>query len=524
MSSIVYNAPPTVGAFMRDNSFMRGLMGPFGSGKSVGSLFEMLRRCMEQQPSADRIRRSRWAIIRNTYPELRDTTRKTFEEWMPGGLDQNNWLEQEFTFTLKLPLPDGTKVEAEFLFRALDRPEHVKKLLSLELTGAWINEAREVPYTVVKMLIGRLKRYPSMRDGGPTWSGLIMDTNPPDDDSWWYKLFEEEKPGNARLFKQPGGRDPKAENLGHWESLAGVCVGHYPSEHGEEWAKAINTSTAQIVTMPGAKVRWVKHLANNYYQDLAIVNASDPLWIKVHVDAQYGPTMSGRAVYPEYRDALHTVEPAACPPNPKAELLIGADFGLTPAIVIGQRDPRDQQIQWIDEIVATDLGAVRFFEDAAAYIRRTYPNRPIRGTGDPAGEQRNQVDERTPYDAASAMGIPLSPAHTNDWSVRRDTVGRALSTLTLLGRPRLVVSSKCKVLRKAMNGGYCLRRIAAAGDERFRDVPDKNSFSHVAEAGQYLMLGEGEDATALESAAGTSRKLKQQFKYKTAGARRHRRA
>ena len=67
------------------------------------------------------------------------------------------------------------------------------------------------------MLIGRLKRYPSMRDGGPSWSGLIMDTNPPDDDSWWYKLFEEEKPGNARLFKQPGGRTPLAENLGHWE-------------------------------------------------------------------------------------------------------------------------------------------------------------------------------------------------------------------------------------------------------------------------------------------------------------------
>lgn len=501
MSNIIYNAPPTVGAFMRDNSFMRGLMGPFGSGKSVGSLFEMLRRCMEQQPSHDKIRRSRWAIIRNTYPELRDTTRKTFEEWMPGGLDQSNWLEQEFTFTLQLPLKDGTRVEAEFLFRALDRPEHVKKLLSLELTGAWINEAREVPYTVVKMLIGRLKRYPSMRDGGPTWSGLIMDTNPPDDDSWWYKLFEEEKPGNARLFKQPGGRTALAENLGHWEMPNGACVGHYPQDKP-------------------AGAFWVKHLADNYYQDLATVNASDPLWIKVHIDAQYGPTMAGRPVYPEYRDDIHTVDPSRCLPIPKADLIIGADFGLTPAIAIGQRDPRDNQIQWIDEVVATDLGAVRFFEDAARYIKRTYPNRAIHGTGDPAGEQRNQVDERTPFDAASAMGIPLVPAHTNDWTVRRDTVGRALTRLTILGRPAMVVSSKAKVLRKAMNGGYCLRRVAAAGDERFRDAPDKNSFSHVAEAVQYGMLGEGEDVTALETAG----RLKQKFKYKTAGARRHGRA
>jgi hypothetical protein len=500
VTAIVYNAPPTVGSFMRDNSFMRGLMGPFGSGKSVGCVFEMLRRAMEQAPASkdDRTRRSRWAIIRNTYPELRDTTRKTFEEWMPGAKDSDNWSEQEFSFTLKLPLRDGTTVEAEFLFRALDRPEHVKKLLSLELTGAWINEAREVPYTVVKMLIGRLKRYPSMRDGGPSWSGLIMDTNPPDDDSWWYKLFEEEKPGNAKLFKQPGGRDKYAENLGHWEDANGNCTGHYLWEKGGS--------------------RWVRHLADNYYQDLAQVNASDPLWIKVHVDAQYGPVKKGRPIYPEFRDDIHVVEPAAIPLLRDAELLVGADFGLTPAIVIGQRDPRDQQLQWIDELVAEDLGAVRFFEDAVRYIKRTYPNRPIRGTGDPGGDVRSQVDERTPYDVAAAQGLPLVPAHTNDFERRREAVARPLTRMTLLGRPALVISSKCRVLRKAMNGGYCFRRIAAAGEDRFKDVPDKNPFSHVAEAGQYLALGEGEDAAALESVDSEARGRK--FKVKTAGVRR----
>ncbi len=34
--------------------------------------------------------------------------------------------------------------------------------------------------------------------------------------------------------------------------------------------------------------------------------------------------------------------------------------------------------------------------------------------------------------------------------------------------------------------------MAVAGVERFRDVPDKNQHSHVAEALEYLLIGSGE--------------------------------
>ena len=40
-------------------------------------------------------------------------------------------------------------VELEVIFLALDRPEDVKKLLSLELTGVWVNEAREIPKSII---------------------------------------------------------------------------------------------------------------------------------------------------------------------------------------------------------------------------------------------------------------------------------------------------------------------------------------------------------------------------------------
>ena len=31
----------------------------------------------------------------------------------------------------------------------------------------------------------RVGRYPSMRDGGPSWTGVIADTNAPEEDHWW---------------------------------------------------------------------------------------------------------------------------------------------------------------------------------------------------------------------------------------------------------------------------------------------------------------------------------------------------
>jgi hypothetical protein len=36
-----------------------------------------------------------------------------------------------------------------------------------------------------------------------------------------------------------------------------------------------------------------------------------------------------------------------------------------------------------------------------------------------------------------------------------------------------------------------------SGDARFKDEPDKNHFSHVADALQYLAVGEGEDRKAV---------------------------
>lgn len=67
------------------------------------------------------------------------------------------------------------------------------------------------------------------------------------------------------------------------------------------------------------------------------------------------------------------------------------------------------------------------------------------------------------------------------------------------GVPGLVIGPKCKQLRKAMNGGYKYRKLNVSGGVRFSDKPEKNIYSHIAEALQYGMLGGGEGRAVIKS-------------------------
>ncbi|MFP4477330.1 MAG: hypothetical protein ACLFOY_17335 [Desulfatibacillaceae bacterium] len=450
--TIRYTAQPTLARFHRSPAFYRGVLGPVGSGKSTACCAEIMARALRQEPGADGLRRSRWVVVRNTYRELADTTVKTWLDWFPEDLFG------PFEKTRMRHVIRSGDVGLEVLFRALDRPSDVKKLLSLELTGGWVNEAREVPKSIVDALGDRVGRYPPVREGGCTWRGVIMDTNPPDDDHWWYRLAEEERPRGWEFFRQPGGlleqggtfvENPAAENLGNLES------GYY------------------LTRMAG----------------------KPPEHVRVYYCAQYGFVADGRPVYPEYADAVHCVSEDIAP-DPGAVLYVGIDFGLTPAAVFGQRLAIGRWV-WLDELVTEQIGAVRFAELLGEKLRGEFAGMDVAVFGDPAGEQRSQVDERTPFQILAAHGIAAKPAPTNDFVVRREAVARPLSRI-VDGKPGLLVSPKCRIVRKGMAGGYSYKRVAVAGEERFRDKPDKNRFSHPCEAAQYLMVGAGEGLAELK--------------------------
>ena len=84
---------------------------------------------------------------------------------------------------------------------------------------------------------------------------------------------------------------------------------------------------------------------------------------------------------------------------------------------------------WIDELVTEDMGAVRFGDLLAKKLRRDYQNMEIQVFGDPAGAQRAQTDERTPFAVLQGIGIPIVSAPSNDQIIRHDAVAKSMNRM-----------------------------------------------------------------------------------------------
>jgi len=463
---------------MKDNSFFRGIRGPVGSGKSVGCSVEVFRRACMQEQNKDGIRQSRWAIIRNTNPQLRTTTIKTWLDWFP----ENDWGK----FTWSVPYTHHIKkgdLDLEVIFLALDRPEDVKKLLSLELTGIWINEARELPKSIIDACTMRVGRYPSMREGGPSWSGVIADTNAPEEDHWWsimsgeapvpdYINAEEAKmlvkPDNWLFFTQPPGMVEKRDEDGNVDE-------YLPNKDAEN----------------------SKNMLDTYYKNL--INGKSKSWIDVYVMNRLGAIQDGKPIYNMFVRDTHVAQ-EEIPVAAGMPVFCGLDFGLTPAAIFGQK----VRGRWLvlQEIVAFDMGIVRFSEILRQEIATRYGACEVNIYGDPSGDFRAQTDESTPFQVLRGAGLMARPAPSNDVSLRIEAVAAPLNRM-VDGHPGFMIDQRCKETIKGFEGGYQYRRIQVSG-ERYDDKPDKNRFSHIHDALQYLMLGAGEGREVL----GNSRQAK----------------
>lgn len=432
---IDYTPTLTMRKFMQSDAKMRVIMGPVGSGKSVGCSFEIIRRASMQQPDSTGRRRSRAAVVRQTARQLQDTTIKTFLDWFPPGVCG------QFMRTTKTYFFSVGDVECEIMFRALDDSDDVANLNSLELTFAWFNECRDIHPDIIDAMSKRLGRYPSKKDGGPTWHGMWGDTNPPTIDTWWYYQMEHLDPKDGvsfndngwEVFRQPSGRSALAEN--------------------------------------------VENLPEGYYD----TQGRSDEYVRVYIDGEYGLSSAGQPVYKYFRPDYHMASSPLRPiVNGMRPIVVGMDLGLTPAAVIGQQDPRGRALV-LAEAVSFDMGIQRFVRTMLKpLLFERFAGAPVLVVVDPAGVQRAQTDERSAVDIIKAEGLRVIPAKTNNVSARINAVDEYLMR-QVDGDPAFLVDPRCSALKAAMLGGY---RYKPKGD----GVIDKNSHSHVAEALQYLML------------------------------------
>ena len=431
---IDYTPPLTGKAFMQSDAQMRTLMGPVGSGKSVTCSFEIVRRATMQEPNEQGIRKTRAAVVRETARQLQDTTIKTFLDWFPPGVC-GTYMRTTKTYFFKVG-----DVECEVMFRALDDADDVANLNSLELTFTWFNECKDIHPEIVDAMSKRIGRFPSKKDGGPTWHGMWGDTNPPTMDTWWFYQMEHLDPKDGvspndngwDVFKQPSGRSTDAENI--------------------------------------------ENLPENYYD----TQGRSDEYIRTFIDGEYGLSLSGQPIYKYFRPDYHMAHEALRPiVNGVRPIVIGMDLGLTPAAVIGQQDPRGR-VLILGEAVSFDMGIQRFTRTILKpLIIEKWSGAPIIVVTDPAGIQRAQTDERSAVDIIKAEGLRVFPAKTINISARISAVDDFLMR-QVDGDSAFLVDPGCSNLKAAMMGGY--RYHPKNG------TIDKNKHSHVAEALQYLMM------------------------------------
>ena len=432
---VEYSPSKTCADFMRSRKKIKVINGPVGSGKSVACLMSIARECQLQAPGPDGIRRSRWAIIRNTNQQLMDTVLKSFFQWFPDGA-AGHWKVSEKTFFLKFG-----DVQAEIMFRPLDSAADLQRLLSLELTSAYFNEAREINKTIFDGVRTRIGRYPAKKDGGASYAHIICDTNPPDMDSWLYDLMENPGPRDRELieiFKQPSGLSPEAENL--------------------------------------------ENLPQGYYEDMMIGASKD--FIDVHVHGLYGKSNLGKPVHSRFDESMHVR--SGLTPEPGILTIIGMDFGLTPAAVFKQIDGWGR-VNTFDALWSEDSYLEKFIENQVMpTINRKYARCPIYVMGDPSGKARGQGRGESCFDVIEDFGLAFEKPDniSNDPGLRMGATDHFLSLLAGDSAPAYAVDKKnCAHLISALRGGY---RFNQKRNGEFQMTVDKaNPYSHVAEANQY---------------------------------------
>lgn len=449
VGNLKYTPSKTCAAFMRSEHKMRALMGPVGGGKTTAAIVELLRQAITMTPGADGIRRSRMLVVRNTKQQLKDTTLSSVIGLLP--VEIFKWREQDFKMVFKF-----NDVESEWLFRSLDSPEDVQRVLSLETSMIWVEEAREIPVPLLSDLEGRTGRYPSQAEGFRYRSGIIYTTNPPEIDSDHFKLLEhlpqEEDNLNSIIdvdvFKQPSGMSDEAENK--------------------------------------------ENLRPGYYEELAKGKRQD--WIDVYVHGRYAKSQSGKPVYEASFQYDRRVK-ANLRIDPHLPVIVGTDGARNPAMVFMQVG-HDGKLRILREAPGFDMGMKTFIERHLNPVVNTwFRTNPLIFIGDPSWTRQGDGDDNSTYKELKRQyvtqkqgsGNKVKSGETNDPISRINALDEPFRNLWPDGEPGIEVDISCKMLVEGLRSKYRYARVKGSAGV-LKDTPEKNRWSHVVEAAQYGAL------------------------------------
>lgn len=452
---------PVAQGFVDDRSFFSAIMGPMGSAKTSSCIQKLVKISCEQKPSLITGEREvKFGVIRDTLANMKRTTYKSIKQWFPksGAWGGGGSSEEPPFFKAGFQLQDGTIARLHLDFVGLDEHNIEDIAKGWELTGYWLNEADLLSKDIKTYVDARVGRFPGALHGGCSWYGGIADYNAPDTENYLYEMLEEQKPEGHKLFKQPSGFSPNAENM--------------------------------------------KNLPEGYYTRMAI--GKEKWWVRRNIENNYGFSREGEPVFEQYNDEFHcggrTLEAVR-----GIQIVCYADAALRPAMVFTQTMANGQK-RILSEIYING-GAKQLGEAALEHLGKFYPGLSFRGgTVDPAADKRSENDsEAENYIETLNRAMNLSgadrfrPAPTNDPTKRQDAVKHYLTTMVGSAEPALLVSARAIVARKGFNSTYRFKKRANGQTE---DKPEKlHPVSDVHDAIQYFALDDGgyEIVSATES-------------------------
>lgn len=451
-------------AFFLSRAFVQGIQGPVGSAKSKTANLKIWKFSTEQKPARDGVRYTRWGVVRNTYPELRTTTIRTWTDTFPEKL----YGPIIWSMPARQLIRMGD-VHCEIDFLALDKDEDVKKLRSGEYTGFYANELQYQPKSIFDEMTSRAGRYPAIKDGGPSWKGVIFDMNAPDED---------------HFIAMMTGQTEWPENMPQDERAALAWPADWDFFMQPPGLVEVRGPDGSYSYVPNPKAENLKWLPDGYYLDQ--IKGKTRAWIKSRIMNEIALVVDGAPVYPNFRQDYHVAR-EALKPVPNHDVLIGIDPGRWPAAIFAQEV--NGRIFFQYELLGFNEAATTFAPKVKKFLDTHYPNCEYAAWGDPKGFDKGQARDDCAYDIFAEHGIVVRAPpglKQNNIETRTNAFAHILDD-NPAGVPRFVLSPLCRTTKIGLAGRYCLEK-----DETGELKPTKNRYSHPCNAGEYLLLGAGE--------------------------------
>jgi len=478
---------PVAFAFAQSDSPIRIIMGPFGSGKTSAAINEHLTRAIRMPLSKEtdeggrHYRIYKGAVFRSSYRDLYKTSIPSWWEWFPpgwgkwsGGQDRPAQHIVEFE-------DDYGPIRMIMDFAAIGEANIELFFKGYAYVGAQFEEVDGFTSEVIDYGLGRAGRFPRKSDlldpDVPAWAGIWGSMNACDFDNWIYTDIVEggrREPDAAelkyldllkreyqidcgrvkRLFRQPGGLEPNAENI--------------------------------------------ENLRPGYYEQLAAGGKAD--WVRKNVHNKFGYSRSGEPVYmEEFDDTVH-FSPRKLLPVPNMPVDISIDAGGHPSASFRQRMPSGQR-RYLREIVnqGGGVGPSRFSDQIMRVLEEEFPNCPISSEcyADPSafygGDKLSDEvsDQSFMVTVINRTGIRFKPAPSNEIDMRTDVVRDLLDLRIDQTVPAILFCPSMRFTRQGFNSKYAYKKNPKTGDITSGKKPNKlPGYSDIQDCIQYQELGE----------------------------------